>query len=163
MNMIITVDKNWAIGSKGDVFVHIPENEQIVRRETTGKVVVMTKDVAEHFPGGYSYRDRINVILTKDDNCNLKEAKIAHNVEELMAILKDYNSESVYVLGGKTVFMELLPFCDTVDVTYIDYAYDADAHFVNLDMDENFVMTEESDEKTYFDLIYVFRRYERKK
>lgn len=163
MNMFITVDKKWAIGRGRDVFVRIPENEQLIRRETTGKVVVMSKSVAEHFPGGYSYRDRINVILTHDSNCNYKEAKVAHSTEELMEILKDYNSESIYVLGGEKIFKTMLPLCDTVDVTYIDYEYDADAYFVNLDENEDFVMTQESDERTYFDLIYVFRRYERKK
>ncbi len=163
MNMIVTVDKNWAIGNKGRSFVSIPENEQMLRADTTGKVVVMSKNVAEHFPGGYSYQDRINVILTKDMNYTKKGAVMVHSLEELLDYVKKYNTESVYVIGGVGIFRQLLPYCDIIDVTYIDYEYEADTHFANLDEDEHFRMTEESDERTYFDLEYVFRRYERNK
>ena len=43
----------------------------------------------------------------------------------------------------------------------IDYEYKADAHFPDLDK-EGWKITESSDERTYFDLIYEFVKYERK-
>lgn len=163
MHMIVTVDKNWAIGRKGNTFVAIPENEQLLRADTKGKVVVMSKQVADKFPGGLTYMDRINVILTRDKSYTRKGVTVVHSIEELLEEVKRFSTESVYVIGGESLYKQLFKYCDTVDVTYIDYEYEADAYFENLDENREFVMTQESEEKTYFDLEYVFRRYERKK
>lgn len=51
--------------------------------------------------------------------------------------------------------------CDVAHITKIDYAYDADAYFPNLDEKEEWQITEDSDEQTYFDLEYYFLKYER--
>ena len=56
----------------------------------------------------------------------------------------------------------MLDMCDTAYVTYIDYSYDADAHFPNLDENENWELAQESDENTYFDIEYYFRTYKKK-
>ena len=42
-------------------------------------------------------------------------------------------------------------------------AYDADAHFPDLDADPEWQITADSEEQTYFDLEYYFYRYERVK
>ena len=57
----------------------------------------------------------------------------------------------------------MLPYCDTAHITKIDYAYEADAYFPNLDRDPEWEITADSDEQTYFDLTYTFVRYERVK
>ena len=53
-------------------------------------------------------------------------------------------------------------YCDTAHVTKIDYAYQADKYFPNLDEKEDWVITADSDEQTYFDLEYYFYKYENK-
>ena len=40
MNLIVAVDKNWAIGNKGEPLV-IPADHKMFDRETTGKAVVL--------------------------------------------------------------------------------------------------------------------------
>jgi dihydrofolate reductase len=84
-------------------------------------------------------------------------------VEELLEAVKEYDGDSVYNIGGESVYKLLLPYCDTVHVTKIDHAYEADAYFPNLDADDAWEVTEESDEQVYFDLTYHFVKYERKK
>ena len=79
-----------------------------------------------------------------------------------MEELKKYPSEDVYVIGGESVYRQLLPYCDKAYVTKIDHAYVADTHFPNLDEDPEWEMTKISEEQTYFDLEYVFTIYERK-
>ena len=56
----------------------------------------------------------------------------------------------------------MLDLCDTAYVTYIEYAYSADAYMPNLDRDPAWQLVSESDEKTCFDLVYYFRVYKRK-
>ena len=77
--------------------------------------------------------------------------------------LKKYNSDDIYVIGGESVYEQLLPYCDTAHITLIDYEYEADAHIHDFASDPEWVVTADSDEITYFDLSYSFVRYERVK
>ena len=56
----------------------------------------------------------------------------------------------------------MLPYCTKAHVTKIDFAYQADTFFPDLDQMEEWKVTEESEEQTYFDLEYTFVTYERK-
>ena len=47
-------------------------------------------------------------------------------------------------------------------MTKIDHTYEADAYFPNLDEMPEWEITADSDEQTYFDLTYVFYKYERR-
>ena len=163
MNIIVAVDKNWAIGKDNKLLVSIPADMKMFRQETTGKVVVMGRKTLESFPNGLPLKNRTNIVLTGNKDYNVKDAIIVHTVEELLEEIKKYPSEEVYCIGGDSVYKQLLPYCDTAHVTKIDFAYEADSYFPNLDEDDEWEITGESDEQTYFDLEYQFVKYERKK
>ena len=88
---------------------------------------------------------------------------MVHSIKELMEELKKYDEEDIFVVGGSSVYEQLLPYCDTAHITKIDYAYQADAYFPNLDAMPEWELTADSDEQTYFDLEYYFLKYQRKK
>ena len=162
MNMIVAVDSNWAIGHKGKLLVSIPEDMQFFRRETTGKVVVMGRKTLESFPNGLPLKNRVNVVITKDKEYNVKDAIICHSIEEALEVLKQYNDEDIYVIGGESVYRQFLPYCSVAHVTKINYSYDADTYFPNLDEMDEWTIEESSDERTYFDLEYEFVTYVKK-
>ena len=162
MNIIVAVDKNWAIGKENKLLVSIPADMKFFRSTTTGKVVVMGRKTLESFPNGLPLKNRTNIVLTKDKNYKVKDAIIVHSIEEALEELKKYASEDVYVIGGDSIYAQMLPYCDVAHVTKIDFAYEADAHFPNLDEDSDWEVTAESEEQTYFDLEYTFMKYERK-
>ena len=162
MNLIVNVDSNWAIGYRGKLLVSIPEDMKFFRSETTGKVVVLGRKTLDTFPGGQPLKNRTNIILTRNPNYQVKGAIICHSVEEVLEELKKYNSEDVYIIGGDSIYKEFLPYCDVAHVTRTDHVYDADAWFPNLEEDPAWVLTGESEEKTYFDLEFGFCRYERR-
>lgn len=161
MNIIVAVDKNWAIGKDNKLLVSIPADMKMFRQETTGKVVVMGRKTLESFPNGLPLKNRTNIVLTGNKDYNVKDAIIVHTVEELLEEIKKYPSEEVYCIGGDSVYKQLLPYCDTAHVTKIDFAYEADSYFPNLDEMPEWKVTVESDEQTYFDLEYSFMKYER--
>jgi len=163
MNLIVAADNNWAIGNKNKLLVSIPNDMKHFREETTGKVVVLGRKTLETFPQGQPLQNRVNIILSRNFNFQVKGAMIAHTVEELLDALKDYDDNDIYVIGGESVYRELLPYCTVAHVTKIDHEYEADTYFPNLDADSNWKITAESDEQTYFDLAYHFVRYERVK
>lgn len=162
MNMIVAVDSNWAIGHKGKLLVSIPEDMQFFRRETTGKVVVMGRKTLESFPNGLPLKNRVNVVITKDKEYNVKNAIICHSIEEALEVLKQYNDEDIYVIGGESVYRQFLTYCSVAHVTKINYSYDADTYFPNLDEMDEWTIEESSDERTYFDLEYEFVKYVKK-
>lgn len=162
MNMIVAVDSNWAIGHKGKLLVSIPEDMQFFRRETTGKVVVMGRKTLESFPNGLPLKNRVNVVITKDKEYNVKDAIICHSIEEALEVLKQYNDEDIYVIGGESVYRQFLPYCSVAHVTKINYSYDADTYFPNLDEMDEWTIEESSNERTYFDLEYEFVKYVKK-
>ena len=82
-------------------------------------------------------------------------------IDEMVEELKKYNDEDIFVIGGESIYRQLLPYCETAYITKIDHAYQADTFFPDLDQDPQWQMTKISDEQTYFDLEYVFTIYER--
>ena len=163
MKIIVAADKNWGIGKDNKLLVSIPADMKMFRQETTGKVCVMGRKTLESFPGGLPLKNRINIVLTRNENYKVKDAIIVHSIEELMEELKKYPAEDVYCIGGDTIYKQLLPYCDAAQVTKIDFAYIADSYFPNLDEDPQWHVAAESEEQTYFDLEYKFVRYERNK
>lgn len=163
MNLIVAVDNNWAIGSKNRLLVSIPADHKFFRQETTGKVVVLGRKTLETFPQGLPLKNRTNIIMSTNPDCHVKDAIIVHSKEELLEELKNYKSEDVYIIGGESVYRLMLPYCDVAHVTKIDHEYEADAYFPNLDELDEWEITADSEEQTYFDLAYEFVKYERKK
>ena len=162
MNIIAAVDNNWAIGNKDDLLVRIPNDQKFFREETTGKVVVLGRKTLATFPQGMPLPNRKNIILSQKPDFQVKNATVVHSVEELLEELKQYPSEDVYIIGGESVYRQLLPYCDVCHITKINKIYAADRYFPNLDDMPEWEITGESDEQTYFDLEYVFQKYERK-
>ncbi|MCI8488779.1 MAG: dihydrofolate reductase [Lachnospiraceae bacterium] len=159
MNLIAAVDKNWAIGKDNKLLVRIPADQKFFRETTTGKVVVMGRKTLESFPNGLPLKNRTNIVLTRKPDYKVKDAIVVHSREELDEELKQYHTEDIYVIGGETIYRMLLDECDTAHITKIDYSYEADAYFPNLDELPEWEVTADSEEQTYFDLEYYFLKY----
>ena len=115
----------------------------------------------ESFPNGMPLKNRTNIVLTRDQNYQVKDTIVVHDIPELLEELKKYPDDQIYVIGGGKVYEELLPYCNVAHVTKIDFAFEADTYFPDLDKMEEWQITATSDEQTYFDLEYSFVKYER--
>ena len=162
MKAILAADKNWGIGYNNHLLVSIPSDMKFFRQTTTGKVVVMGRKTLESFPNGMPLKNRINIVLTGNHNYQVKDAVVVHSEDELLDELKKYDTDDIYVIGGESVYRMMLPYCDTVYVTKIDRAFQADTFFPDLDEMDEWEMTEESEEQTCFDLEFCFTKYERR-
>ena len=100
-------------------------------------------------------------LFREDEAYKVKGCEIFHNLKDAMEFLKQFKSEDIYIIGGAEIYEAFLPYCDTAHITWIDYEYMADTWLPNLDKDPDWEVTADSDEQTYFDLCYEFRRYER--
>jgi dihydrofolate reductase len=164
MNIIVAVDRNWAIGKKGQLLFRIREDLEYFRTLTTGNCVVYGRKTLETFPGGEPLPYRDNVVLTENESFEV-DAMVAHNLDELCRIIHDYPTERIYVIGGASVYRQLLPYCDTAYVTKIDASIEgADAFFPNLDIDSNWQMTEEGENQQSGNSVrFRFAKYRNKR
>ena len=161
MKLIVAADRNWAIGKNNKLMWSIPADMKFFRETTQGNVVIMGRKTLESFPQGQPLKNRVNIVITRNPSYKVKDAVVVHSVEEAIEESRKYDGD-VFVIGGGSIYRAMLPYCDTALVTRIDYAYEADTWFPNLDEDEEWELTDEGEEQTCFDLEYAFTRYERK-
>lgn len=163
MNLIVATDENWAIGNNGKLLANIPEDTKFFQDVTMNKVVIMGRKTLESLPMGQPLKARTNIIITRNKDYKVGDgAIVVHSVEEALDLAASYDTDDVYVIGGGDIYEQMLPYCDVAHVTKIDYAYEADTYFPNLDQNEDWMLAAESEECTCFNLEYYFRLYVRK-
>ncbi len=163
MKLIAAVDKNWAIGNKGQLLVSIPQDQKMFRDETMGKVIVMGRKTLESLPGStaavrpdeYCTYDRPG-LQGQGSFCMRQRGRSDGTAAVLIIRMMSISS------AGKAYTGSFCPYCDEAQITWIDFAYAADTHFPNLDQNAAWEMVQESDEQTYFDLCYEYRLYKKK-
>ena len=128
-----------------------------------GKILVMGRKTLESLPGGKPLPGRTTFVLSRNPLLKIKGAQVFCTVEELLDELQKYPSEDIYVTGGESVYRQMLPYCDTAHITKIFQKYQADTYCPDLDSYQEWVITADSEERTYFDIEYRFLKYERRK
>ena len=163
MKIILAADRNWAIGKDGDLLVSLPGDMKFFRTTTSGMTVVMGRATLESLPGKKALPKRRNIVMTTKTDYFPERCEIVHSIDELMELLGTEETDNVFVMGGARVYEELLPYCDTCWITKIDAEFPADRHFRDLDADEDFEITWESEPMEENGIGYRFVKYERKK
>ena len=161
MNLIVAVDKNWAIGNKNELLIRIPKDQRFFKDSTFGKTVVMGRKTFESFPNGLPLKGRLNIILTNDINYQVCNAVVLNCLDDLYDELKKYETKDIYVIGGESIYKQLLDKCDTAYVTKIYSNFEADSFFPNLDNNTKWEIIYESEKETYSNIEYNFCTYNR--
>lgn len=161
---IVAADNGWAIGKKNDLLYKLPADMQQFKALTMdGGVVAMGENTLLSFPHSKPLKDRINIVLCPEGH-EYENCICYHSFDELTKDINIFSKRfDVYIIGGAMFYKSMLPLYDKIYVTKVDAkCEDATAYFPNLDEDENFVITRESD--TIYDNGYniKFVTYERK-
>ena len=145
---ILHVDKKWGIGKKNTLMFSLPLDMKFFRETTSGHTVVLGENTLKSFPGGKPLKNRRHIVLSpgaERDDC-----EIVRNLEEAKAAMRraEEDGEDVYVIGGASVYRQLLPYCGEVYVTKVDADGGADTFFPNLDVaddEKNFSCVKKSE------------------
>ena len=141
MNLIVAVDQNWAIGKDGDQLVYLKEDLKRFRTLTSGHTVILGRKTLATFPGGRPLKNRRNLILSRNPQ---------------------FQAEGdAFVIGGASVYEQLLPYCDTAYVTKIHAGFPADTYFPNLDQSGEWEVSEESESLEQDGISYHYVTYSR--
>lgn len=159
LTAIAAVDINFGIGKNGDLLFHIPDDMKFFRRTTLGHTVIMGRKTLESLPNSKPFKDRKNIILTRDTKFKVENAITTNNISEIAKLSE--NSEEIFVVGGGEIYKQLLPYCQKALITKISSNADAEIFFPNLDKSEDWKLTQASDEYEYEGLKYRFCTYEK--
>ena len=160
MNLIAAADENWSIGKDGGLLAHLPGDMKFFRETTKGKVVVMGRKTLESFPDKKPLKNRINIVLTRNTDYAPEGVTICGGVEETLELLKQYNSEDIFIIGGGTVYRAFLPYCKKAYITHIFHTFPADTVFPDLDQEPGWEQKEVLGSGEDNGIRYEFRLYE---
>ena len=125
MNMIVMMDDMGCIGINGDQPVHLNEDLKRFKEMTTGKTVVCGRKTVETFPDQLPLPNRSTIVISKTLsltsylNTTNRNSIIVRDPFEVVKLLKDVNSSNVWVIGGASIYRELLPWTNRVFITQV--------------------------------------------
>ena len=164
MNIILTADRNWAIGKDNDLLIHLPGDLKYFKRMTTGKTVIMGRKTLESLPGGKPLPNRRNIILTRSDDFQVSGAEVLNSIEDVLHLIKSGNlkSDEAFVIGGADIYKQMMPYCDKFYITKIEAELPADRYFVDLDDVDGLEITWTGPIEEYKGTKYQYVLYERR-
>lgn len=139
MDAIVAVYDDWGIGCDGDQPIAVSADRKFFRSTTKGSTVIVGRKTLEAFPGGQPLPKRRNIVLTRQ-NTPIEGVELAHSPEEAMQMSEQ--DGQVFVIGGGTVYRQMLPLCSHAYVTKVHVTPESDTWFENLDESDDWELQE---------------------
>jgi len=139
MELIVAVYDDWGIGANGTQPVALSADRKFFRQTTKGAMVIAGRKTVQDFPGQQPLPGRVNVILTRK-NGEVPGFTVCATVEQAAALAK--TAERAVVIGGGSIYKQMLPLCDTAYVTKVHTTPVSDTFFPNLDADPEWELRE---------------------
>ncbi len=163
MILIFAVDKNWGIGFAGKMLASIPDDLNRFRMITEGNIVIMGRRTLEAIPGQGPLPNRINILVTSNNDFQGQGFHIIDSLDDLFPLLQEINpnnEKQVFVTGGESIVRQLMPYCNKAYITKIDKSFDdIDTSIPSLDLDPSWKIVDESKTYKYNDLYYRYVDY----
>ena len=139
MDAIVAVYDDWGIGCEGDQPIALSADRKFFRRTTAGSTVIVGRKTVGSFPGQAPLPKRRNILLSRQD-LTIPGFETAHSPEEAVEITQ--NDERVFVIGGGSIYRQMLPMCDRAYITKVHVTPESDTWFPNLDALPEWKLTE---------------------
>jgi len=159
MKLIAAVSENWGIGKDNRLLFNIPKDMKFFRETTLGKTVILGRKNLESFPLGKPLKSRTNVVLTHDADFSCEGAITVNGIDELLSL--DCVGEDSFVIGGESIYKQLLPYCDICYITKVHETADCDKFMVNLDKSDEWQLVSETEKEEDNGHIISFCVYKR--
>ena len=161
---ILNCDKNWGIGKRNGLLFSLPLDMKFFRETTKGHVVCMGENTLLSFPGSKPLKNRTNIVLSQDESHNYEGVINVHTFEEFLAKIRQFSeNETVFIIGGASIYRQTLPYVDEVLLTKVNKDGGAEVFFPNLDEMSEFECVEESAPAMDGDIEIRFTRYKNNK
>ncbi len=159
MELIVAVYDDWGIGRDGTQPIALSADRKFFRETTRGCLVIAGRRTIADFPGGKPLPGRTNVALSRKAG-EIPGFTLCRSVEEVLDVAK--NAQRAMVIGGGSIYRQLLPYCDTAYITKVHVQPESDTFFPNLDADPDWVLAETMMAGEENGIAYEMLRYVRK-
>ena len=139
MELIVAVYDDWGIGREGTQPIALSADRKFFRETTRGAAVIVGRRTIEDFPGKKPLPGRVNLAMSRTE-AEIPGFTVCHSPEEVLAQTK--NVPRAFVIGGGSVYRQMLPYCDRAYVTKVHTTPESDTFFPNLDEDKDWYLAE---------------------
>lgn len=161
ISIIVAIAENYAIGKKGDLLCHLPEDLKHFKHITSGKTVLMGERTFFSLPK-HPLPNRRNIVLTDVQGKTFEGAEAVYTLDEAVQAIQ--SDEEAFVIGGGMVYRQMMPRADKLYITHIHHSWeDADTFFPEIKAGEWQLLSAErhsADENNPYD--YTFAEYGRR-
>ena len=162
MNAIVVVDKNWAIGREGGLLFSLPTDMKRFRSLTLDGTVILGRKTLDSFPGGRPLPRRRNIVITRNVDFDREGSEIVASPQAAVELAAGTEDDKLWVIGGGSVYREMLPYCDRAYVTRVHATPESDTFFPNLDRDSQWYLAETLQSGIENGISYEMLLYKRK-
>lgn len=158
--IIVATDQQGLIGKENDLPWKLSADLQYFRRVTMGKPLIMGRNTHESI--GRALPGRKNIIVTKSEDYQAEGCTVVNSIAD--ALLACDQFEEVMVMGGASLYEQLLPKADKLYLTQVHASLTGDTWFPEWQKNEWSELSREdhqADEKNDYD--YSFIVYEKRK
>ena len=139
MELIVAVYDDWGIGRDGTQPIALSADRKFFRETTRGAMVIVGRRTIADFPGQKPLPGRVNVALSRNA-AEIPGFMVCRSPEEAVELAK--TADRAMVIGGGSVYRQMIPYCDTAYITKVHVTPESDTYFPNLDTDEDWYLAE---------------------
>ncbi len=158
LSIIVAADEQNGIGKNNALLCHLPNDLKFFKKTTSGFPIVMGRKTFESI--GKALPKRRNVVISRTLTA-LEGCEVYASIGLALEALKD--EAQVFIIGGDSIYQQVLPLVQELIITRIQHTFEADAFFPELveqDWELVFNAAHEADEKHEFP--YSFQLYRRR-
>ncbi len=164
--LIVAMDSDRGIGKNNDLMWHLPKDMKFFKDTTQGQIVVMGRKNYDSIPEKYRpLPNRLNVVLTRNENFDAPNCLVFHSLEECLTHFKEESERIVFIIGGGEIYRMALDsgILDEMYITQVDERYDAETFFPSFEEDKwdrEILFDQEKD--TQHEAAFTVKKYTRK-
>ena len=133
-SIVVAMDEGRVIGAEGGMPWHLPADLKFFKSVTMGKPIIMGRSTWESI--GRALPGRTNIIITRNTHFQAEGCRLAHSVDEALAIAKEESAEEVMIIGGGGIYEQTLDRVDRLYLTRIAAHLVGDTHFPVINPEE---------------------------
>ena len=158
ISAIVAVDNNWGIGYNGNLLVNISDDLKRFKSITSGHYVVMGLNTWNSLPKK-PLPNRVNIVITPDPHPS--SDAFFMDMETAERIIKEDPDSEYFIIGGGSIYKQMLHLCDRVYVTHIYKEHEnVDTFFPELSS-KDWIATPLSEIKEENNIKYQYYVYDR--
>ena len=157
---ILNCDNKWGIGKRNGLLFSLPKDMKFFKETTLNHVVCMGENTLLSFPNSKPLKNRTNIVLSQDPTHNYEGVINVHTFDDFLRKIKEYSlNETVFIIGGASIYRQTLPYVDEVYLTKVNADGGAEVFFVDLDNHPDFELIKESNPEMDGDIEIRFTIY----